>query len=280
MLAVHAAPAPVPKADRAAAVRGAAWLGAQAPGSAGGVEADAVVALVAAHRAPGSHLAALRRLAPTYAVAPGPAAKVALAVEAAGQNPRCFGGVDVVHPIQQGYAAGIYGATIWDDALSIAALAGAEEHVPPAAVRALRRARAGGGWSFSLTGGTDDADSTGLALMALRAAGARPGDPDLKAGASWLLAHRADDGGWSGAAGGGASDADSTALAIRGLVAAGRTVPPSATSALRRLQASDGSFSATAASAGSRILATNDAVPALMRVTLPVRTRSAPGHVC
>src|SRR5207248_2211722 len=105
------------------------------------------------------------------------------------------------------------------------------------------------------------------------------GDPDLRAGAAWLLAHRVRGGGWSGAVAGGV-DADSTALAIRGLVAAGRPVPPSATAALRRLQASDGSFAVTPTSPGSRLLATNDAVPALLRITLPSVRRAAPAEPC
>jgi hypothetical protein len=269
----------VPAADRAAAVRGARWLAAQPPGTSGGAEADLVVALAAAGQPPGAHLAALRRLAPGYARTPGAAAKVALAALAAGASPRCFARVDLVRRIDAGYADGVYGASIWDDALSVAALAGADEPVPPAAVRALRRLRGAGGWGFSLAGGPDDADSTGLALLALRAAGVPAGDRDVRAGASWLAAHRLPQAGWSGAVPGG-TDADSTSLALRGLAAAGRTAPSSATAALRRLQGADGSFAATATAPGSLLLATNSAVPALLRAPLVLRPRARPSQPC
>ncbi len=273
--AVVHAPPPV---DRAAGVRGARWLASQPIGdtASGGAEADTVVAVAAAGVNPASHLAALRQIAPGYATGPGAAAKVALAAVAAGQNPRCFARLDLVKTIRAGYADGLFGASIWDDALSIDALAGAGERVPAAAVAKLKALRRDGGYGFGLSGrGRDDPDSTGLALTALAAAGVTAKDPAVRGAADWLLAHRVQ-GGW----GSGSPNANSTALGILGLVAAGRAVPPGAFLALRGLQAADGSFSLSKTSKGDPVLATNQAVPALLGKPFPVARRSSPGRPC
>jgi hypothetical protein len=273
--AVLHAPPPV---DRSAGVRGARWLASQRVGdtTAGGAEADAVVAIAAAGADPKSHLSALRLIAPSYATGPGAAAKVALAAVAAGQNPRCFARLDLVRTIRAGYADGLFGASIWDDALSIDALAGAGETVPAAAVTKLKALRRDGGYGFGLSGrGRDDPDSTGLALTALAAAGVPARDPAVKGAADWLLAHRVQ-GGW----GSGSPNANSTALGILGLVAAGRTVPPGALLVLRGLQSADGSFNLSATSKGDPFLATNQAVPALLEKPYPVAVRKSPAKPC
>jgi iron complex transport system substrate-binding protein len=271
--AVLHAPAP---ADRAAGVRGARWLASQPVGDAGGTEADAVTAIAAAGVDPKAHLAGLRALAPRYATGPGAAAKVALAAVAAGQNPRCFARLDLVHTIRAGYADGLFGASIWDDALSIDALAGAGEPVPAAAVTKLKSLRRTGGYGFGLSGsGRDDPDSTGLALTALAAAGVPAKDPAVKGAADWLLAHRVQ-GGW----GSGSPNANSTGLALAGLIAAGRRPPAGALRLLRSLQAADGSFSLSPTTKGDPFLATNQAVPALVGKPYPVKVRKAPGRPC
>ena len=277
--ALALAPAP-PPVDRAAAARAAAWIAAQPATTAGGVEADAVLALVAAGRRRGAHLVRLRALAPRYAVTPGAAAKTALAAVAAGSSARCFAGVDLVRRMRAGYFDGVFGASIWDQSLSIMALAGAHEPIPPAALRTLRRLRGEGGWGFAISGaGADDADSTALAVMALRAAGRGRSDADVRAGVRWLLAHRLPGAGWAGAAGS-ATVANSTGLALRALAAAGSGPPAGATAALRALQSADGSFAATAAAGGSRQLATNEAVPALLRRPLPLARRRHADRPC
>jgi hypothetical protein len=269
-----------PPVDRAAGRRGALFLAAQPPSSELGVEADTVLALVAAGLAPGSHLARLRALVPDGTQAPGPAAKAALAAVAAGANPRCFAGVDLVARIRAGYGDGVYGASVFDDSLAIAALAGADEPVPPAALAALRRLRGNGGYGLLLTGnGRDDADTTGLALMALRAAGATRTDPAVRGAVRWLLGQRLAGAGWAGAAGT-STVSNSTGLALRGLTAAGSGWPSGAAPALRHLQGSDGGFDATAGAPGSRVLATLDSAPALLGRTLPLVRRTTPGRPC
>jgi hypothetical protein len=276
--AVHAfTPPPV---DRAAGRRGAAFVAAQAPGNELGAEADSVLSLVAAGLPPGAHLARLRALVPAQTSSPGAAAKAALAVVAVGGNPRCVAGIDLVAQIRAGYGDGVYGATVFEDSLAITALAGADEAVPPAALAALRRLRGAGGYGLSLTGaGSDDADDTGMALMALRVAGARPTDPAVRGAVRWLLAQRLPGAGWGGAAGS-STVSNSTGLALRGLSAVGVGWPTGAATALRRLQGADGGFDATAGAPGSRLLATLDSVPALEGRPLPLVRRSSPGRPC
>jgi hypothetical protein len=276
--ALHAtSPLPV---DRAAGRRGAAFLKAQPPGGELGVEADTVVALVAAGVAPGAHLTRLRALVPAGAQTPGAAAKAALAAEAAGANPRCFAGADLIARIRAGYGEGVYGASVFDDSLAIEALAGAGEPVPAVALSALRRLRGTGGYGLSLTGsGRDDPDTTGMALMALRAAGAPRTDPAVRGAVRWLLSQRLPGAGWAGAAGS-STVSNSTGLALRGLSAAGQGWPAGAGRALRHLQGPDGGFDATREAPGSRQLATLDSVPALLGATLPIVRRAAPGKPC
>jgi hypothetical protein len=266
--------------DRAAGRRGAAFLAAQAPGNELGVEADTVIALVSAGAKPGAHLVRLRALVPSGTQTPGAAAKAALAAEAAGANPRCFAGVDLVARIRAGYGGGVYGASVFDDSLAITALAGADETVPPAALSALRRLRGSGGYGLTIAGaGLDDPDTTGMALMALRAAGAPRSDPAVRGAVRWLLSQRLPGAGWAGAAGS-STVSNSTGLALRGLTAAGDGWPTGAAAALRKLQGADGGFDATAGAPGSRQLATLDSVPALLGRILPVMRRSAPGSPC
>jgi hypothetical protein len=276
--ALHtSSPSPV---FRAAGRRGAAFLQAQPSGQELGVEADTVIALVSAGARPGAHLARLRTLVPAGTRSPGEAAKAALAAEAVAANPRCFAGVDLVARIDSGYAAGVFGASVFDDSLAITALAGAGEAIPPAALASLRRMRRAGGYGLSLAGiGRDDPDTTGMALMALRAAGASRTDTAVRGAVRWLLAQRLPGAGWAGAAGS-STVSNSTALALRGLRAAGDGWPSGAAAALLRLQGADGGFDATAGAPGSRQLATLDSVPALMGKTLPLVRRATPGKSC
>ena len=266
--------APTGPADGRAATRGAAWLARAVPGTTGGALADAVVALAASGRPPGRlgpPMARLLRLAPSYGRGAGAAAKVALAAEAAGRDPRRLGGVDYLARIHRGYAAGRYGASAFDDALAILALAGADERVPAAAVSALRATRGPGGWGNALRPSEpDDVSTTALVIDALRAAGVRPADPVLRDAAAWMTAQRNAEGGYAFTGAGGPTEADSTALVMRALRALGRTAPPATRAALRGLQAPDGAFAFRAGSPGSRLLATNDAVVALAGETLPV----------
>lgn len=280
-LAAPAAAAPGGSADRQAAARAAAWL-RTVSGVAPGQQADAIVALAAAGAGRpvlGPRLSRLVALAPAYASTAGAAGKVALAAEAAGADPRRLRGVDYLARIRGAYAAGRYGATGFDQALAMLALAGAGERVPAAAVAALRSDRGAGGWGNDLTpSGRDDVSTTAILIEALRAAGVRARDPMLRAAAAWMTAQANGQGGYAFFGARGVTEANSTALAIRALRALGRTPPPASRAALRGLQLPDGSIAFTAASPGSPLIATVDALVALSGTTLPPRTgAAAPG---
>lgn len=262
-------------ADTAAAERGAAWLVRNSAGAPGGQQADTIVALRSAgggRAALAPRLTALARVAPAYAVTAGGAGKVAMAAVAGGRDPARFGGVDYLRRITNRYAAGRYGETAFDQALSMLALRAAGRTVPPTAVRATFAARAAGGWGFTMSRtARDSVDATAIVIEGLRAAGVPSSDARLRAAAAWMLAQRNAAGGLASAGGGDPTDANSTAGAIRALRALGRTPPAATRAALRGLQQPDGGFRSTRAGAGSRLLATTDAVPALAGVALPVR---------
>ncbi|MFN8121839.1 MAG: hypothetical protein U0237_05360 [Thermoleophilia bacterium] len=263
-------------ADIAAGRRAAAWLasldaGAMPPGQL----ADTIVALRSAGRpasALASRTASLRRRAPAYAATAGSSGKVALAALAAGADPSRFGGVDYLARIRRAYADGRYGATAYDQAFSMLALAGAGRPVPAAAVRALRGTRGTGGWGFDLRAASrDQVDATAIVLEALAAAGVAPRTPWVASARAWMLAQRGRDGGVASAGGRRPADGNTTALAWRALCASGAPVPARLRAALRSLQMADGRIRFTAASEGSPLLATTEAVVALSGRTLPPR---------
>jgi len=274
-IAVAAPQAGAASGDGAAAARAATWLAANSSGAPAGQQADAVVALRAAGRSSGSlrpRVAALAKTAPAYATTAGGAAKVVMAAVAARRDPASLGRVDYLRRITGRYAAGRYGATAWDQALSLLALRAAGRTPPAAAVRATFAGRGSGGWSFDLqTDSRDSVDATAIVLEALAASGVKGTDARVAAAVRWMLAQRNGAGGLASAGGGAPSDANSTAGAIRALRATGRTPPASLRAALRALQDRDGSVRFTRAGAGSRLLATNDALVAFAGKSLPVR---------
>ncbi|MCW2995747.1 MAG: hypothetical protein JWQ18_3242, partial [Conexibacter sp.] len=107
-----------------------------------------------------------------------------------------------------------------------------------------------------------------MAILAARAAGVPKRNGQLRAGLRWLRAQRT-------AAGGFAlgrrdrNEANSTALAIEAARAMGGR-DTRASRALASLQRSGGAFQFTRTDAGSRVLASNDAVVALSGHALPV----------
>jgi hypothetical protein len=273
VVAAGAAAAPAGAAPPAAR-RAAAWVQGALGGAPAGQRADAIVGLAAAGRSRADLaplLARLARQAPAYGRSAGAAAKVALAAAAAGGDPHRLGGVDYVARVRATYAAGRFGSTAFDQALSMLALAGAGDRVPPGAVSALRAGQSAGGWGFELrTSLADDCQSTALVVEALSAAGLRPGDPMVRRALAWLAGRRNADGGYSfSCAPGAPTEADTTAFVVRAFLSAGRRPPAGTAAALLRLQRPDGSVAFTATSAGSPLIATLDALPALAGVPLP-----------
>jgi hypothetical protein len=275
-LALAAVPAAAPASDRSAARAGAAWLSAAVRPGADGMAADTLVALRAANRLPAAEAArrarALRAGAPGYARSAGATAKTILALAAARSgSARCAGSLDLFGRLQRYGRSGRYGTTIFDQTLGMLAVHALRAGPSSSTVRVLLRARGRGGWNFNLTrsgGRADDVTSTAMAILAARAAGVSARNGTLRAGLTWMRAQRT-------AAGGFAlgrrdrNEANSTALAIEAQRAMGRS-DARALRALRTLQRGGGAFQFTRTDAGSRVLASVDAVVALSGRRLPV----------
>ena len=262
-----AATAAPSSADRAAAAKGAAWLAERGTAMPGGQQADLIVAL----RATGAPRATLRgrvralaREGRAYGTTAGRAAKIARAALAVGANPARFGRVNYVGRMSRDYSRGRYGTNAYDQALAIVALREAGRPVPPAAIRAVARARGAGGWNLSLSrAGPDDVDATAALIEALRVAGVGRGNRALRGATRWLRTQRRPGGGFPSRRGRD-SDANSTAAALRALRAMGAPGQARTAAALRDFQRPDGSFRWRAGVGGSPLLATLDAVPALI----------------
>lgn len=266
--------ASAPAADRGAAY-GAEWLRKHAPRAADGAAADALVALRAGGRLSRAdaraRAAALRRGARAYARSAGAYAKVIIALRASKVgNPRCAGRIDLLAGMNSKRRRGRYGQTVYDHTLAMLAAQAIGAGPPRAASRVLLRARGSGGWNFRMTTarGGDSVSSTAFAIIALRGAGLSANNSSLRAALRWIGSQRLRSGGYS-EAGSALAQANPTALAVRAARAMGRS-DRRALRALRSLQRSDGAFVFTRTDAGSRLLATNDAVLALSGRTLPV----------
>lgn len=242
-----------------------------------GATSDAVLAFAAGRvdpstvmKAASSPLDYLASQASAFAsVGPDAVGKLIVAVAASGRDPRAFGGISLVqslngryHPAHAGY--GDAGNT-WHQSFALLGLAAAGEPIPAAAItNLLSLQQSDGGWKYDLSAGefnTTGVDNTGLALMALNAAGNSSGNARAVA---FLRSQQDATGGWG--------NANSTALALQGLTAAGIV---STTEALQRYQKRDGSFYYDPTFKADNALATTQAVPALLGVVFPVRSTAA-----
>jgi len=282
LLAVGAAGA-VAAGDHAAARRGAAWLASHSGGNGQGADADAAVALRATHRlsatVAGRRAATLRGAAGSYDRTPGATAKTILGLTALGAHrPQCAGRMNLLaHMLAFGHR-GRFSADVFDQSLPMLALRALGTRPSDNQLRVLAGMRGGGGWAY-LPGQGDDPSSTALAILALRAGHVSAHSPSVRAGLSWLAHHRARGGGYAMGRRD-RSEANSTALVLEAMHAVGRS-DARARRALRAMQRRDGSFGFTRSSAGSTVIATNDAVVALSGRHLPVAARrSVPSGRC
>lgn len=255
------------------------------PGSAIGPTADAVIAIASAGQdastwtnGGASPIDYLRAQAGNVS-APGEIAKMILAAKASGQNPRVFGGNDLVAKLNSSYdaASGMYSFSIYDQALAILALSNAGESVPDAAVDALLNSQTiEGGWAFTgeTTAGAADSNTTSLAVQALVAAGRK--DATGRA-LDYFRRVQNPDAGWTYQVPSGfgtETDANSTALGVQSILATGGALSDwlaggsDPLGALLSLQNDDGSFSFQASFPGPNALSTLQAIPALAGNTL------------
>lgn len=161
------------------------------------------------------------------------------------------------------------------------------ETVPASAVNALvAAAQPAGGWEWAPGWGVDT-NATAVALQALIAAGVPLSAPAVADGLAWLGAAQNDDGGFPYSPGPGAdSDVNSTAYVVQAILAAGQdpdgpawtVAGHSALDYLLEMQLPDGSLEWQSGS-GANLLATQQAIPALLGRPFPLRPTDAPGPV-
>jgi Prenyltransferase and squalene oxidase repeat len=284
--------------------RAAAWLTTQ-QGADGGflgfsgtsdpsTTADAIVALVAAGNAgvPVDVTKAvdyLEQNALVYAQGgPGQAAKLVLAIAAAGRDPTNVAKVNplsIVEVSSQGQS-GMIGFGPFDHALGVLALVATGKDVPPAAIDSFRaRQLDDGSWSFDgkRDAGAGDTNTTAVAIQALVAAG-QGSDPMVAKAIDYLKAAQTENGGFPFQPVKGAkADANSTALVVQAILALHQD-PTSAdwkdaAAALAAFQNPSGAFRYTDDQPDDNLFATLQALPAIADQPLPVLPASGTGSV-
>ena len=266
------------------------WMGktslSQFPST--GFRADAVSALTAAGapaKTRSRFIGSVEDGALDYTQGAGQTAKVILAAVAAKRNPQCFGPTgsktDFYSQLMGDYKNGRFGATSFDQALSMLALKAARRPIPKAAVNFVKKSRGAHGWNFALSSSKgDDVESTALQIEALRAAGTSKKNKALRAAYKWMTLQRNSDGGYNPDTPQGETQANATAYAIRAADALGIN-NSKAKRALRALQQKNGAFRSSPGIAGEFAgIATSDAVIALSGKHYPVATLKKPGTSC
>ncbi len=248
-----------------------------------GVTVDAVTALATAGRKSdlGPSLDYLEGEALVYAqTGPGSAAKLALMLVAAGENPRDFASVDPLSIVEHAAAAGMIGFGPYDHALGLLALAAAGSPIPDTAIEAAWNSQGEeGGWAFdgTTTAGAADTNTTALMIRALVEAG--HGDDDrLDAAAEWLASLLLPEGMPYQA--GGPADSNSTSLAVRAFDALGSRTSvaisiDSIVASLVGFQNENGSYSWLLDPRDDNMFSTVEAIPALAAVAVPVAVPTA-----
>ncbi len=214
---------------------------------------------------------------------PASAGKLALAVAAAGMDPRSFAGQNLVVAMSRVYSptTGAFGSSNWDQAFSMLGWRAAGESVPITATRLLaQRANADGGWGWTASS-ESDVDSTALAVQALLGGGEPVTATAIISGLAYIRAAQNPDGGFPytpTSTSDTSSNANSTAFAVQAILAAGQD-PLSAAwaisattpiSFLMGQQQPDGGFAFSTPPAND--FATRQVVPALLGKTLLVRS--------
>jgi len=251
-----------------------------------GATSDAVLALVAAGKTGGAvdvsdALAYLTANGQPYAsTGAGQAAKLVLAISAAGGKPRDVGGFDAVATIVAGQDAesGVYGTGVYDHCLAMLALVQVGEPFadPDQTFEALRaRQIPDGSWSFdgTATAGAGDSNTTEICIQALVATGLAEDDM-VQDGVDYLRSIQLPQGFPFQPGSGATADANSTGLAIQALVAVGEDPSSEAWQnvggSLLLFQNPSGAFRYTMDSPDDNLFATLQAVPAMAGVALPI----------
>ncbi len=220
----------------------------------------------------------------------GELAKLILATIAVGQNPRQFGGVDSVARLEGLIGAdGRIGSEVDNfvsHTLAVLALVSAQRPIPGAAVGYLKAAQQeNGAWAWDGSAATvADTNTTAFAVQALIAAGEVADSDAVTKALAYYKSIQNDDGGWpyqNPSDFGTATDANSTAVTIQAILAVGQdpagadwTMGEGATplSALEALQNESGAFAWQATMPDDNLLATVQALPAVVGKAFPFAT--------
>ncbi len=202
----------------------------------------------------------------------GQAAKLVLALVAAGAESLEIGGVAPLDMLQDGQAAetGLYGTGLYDHAYVLMALAATGSDIPQNAIDFLATVQATNG-GFAWDGSTDetmvDSNTTAMIVQALIAAGV-PADDPVVAGAVGYLRLVVSDQGASYSVGAEA-DANSTALVAQALALVRDDVTHLIT-ALTHFQNTNGAYHWMHNDPADNLFSTIQVIPAVADVSLPV----------
>lgn len=256
-----------------------------------GVTVDAILALAAGQRsgidtAPSIEEALgyleTENVALVYAQSGvGQAAKLVLALVAAGEDPTDFADVQVVILVENGQdeETGIYGNGIFDHALAMLALAATDTAVPETAIDALGEAQApNGGWSFDGIPEDSAADSntTAIVIQALVASGNAESDL-VTSGMDYLGTTVTDEGVSFTAAEDSVPDSNSTALVAQAYIATGEDAS-ALNETLAGFQNANGAFFYNAEDTSDNLISTVQAIPAQAGLALPIAAAPTPGN--
>ncbi|HEV2072057.1 MAG TPA: prenyltransferase/squalene oxidase repeat-containing protein [Thermomicrobiales bacterium] len=201
----------------------------------------------------------------------GQAAKLALALLAAGRDPRDFAMTNPVSIVEAGQndETGVYGSGLYDHAYAMMALAATGSEVPASALDALAATQAeNGGWSFD--GSTDpamvDSNTTSMVVQAMVATG--NADHEVMAPALEFLESTITDDG-AAYAPGAEADANSTALVLQAMLATGGETA-GLEAALATFQTDSGAYFYQAADRAENLFSTVQAIPAAAGAVLPI----------
>ena len=289
-----------------AAARAVAWLRTQQldngafPGFTGDADpattADAVIAIASTGVDPSTlttpsgadPVSYLRALGGETAGNPGAAGRLLLALYAAqgdALDPRSVDGVDVLAAVDDGFDAesGTYGQGIFTSAYAILGLRAVGAPVESGAISTLLTTQIeDGSWNFNGDGtpGAGDSNTAAIVVMALVATAASP--TQINAGLNYLAGLQDSNGAvaFNDSENPLVGDANSTALAIQAHIAAGRDpgamAGGSAIDALAAFQQPSGALAWRSDLPEDNVLATVQAIPALVGVPLPTRTLGLP----
>ena len=264
----------------AGATGGGWWLHRLLWRSDAGATVDAVIALASAQHVGidvdlESAMKYLESQALVYAqFSPGAAAKLSMALVAAGMDPHNIDNVDPMSIVVVAAGHGMIGMGPYDHALGLQALVATGEPVPDMAIQAARDSQIeDGSWAFdgTTTAGAGDTNTTAQMVMGLIAAGVQ--DEMVDRGLAYLAGSANDDGGYPYQPGA-ETDANSTSLVIQALIAAGdpdfADARDAAVTALLGMQTDSGAFVYMASVPGDNQFATVQAIPAVAGVAFPL----------